>query len=242
MLLTVYGRMPVLEALADDGVAVERVLLARTARGESVEEILAAAARRGIRVQRVAPEKVTRISGNGRHDQGVVADVEAPALGELDDEVKGGTLRLLVLDGVTNPANVGMIIRTAAGAGLDGVVLPRAGSPDIGPLVLKASAGVAFRATIYRTATAAEAVARLRRAGVEVIGLRGDDAPSLFESEIPGRVALVLGNETVGVSVGVDRWVSLPMAGGVESLNVAVAAGIVAYEVMRRGDVRSLKG
>jgi len=176
-----------------------------------------------------------RVSGNGRHDQGVVADVVAPGLRELDDEIPGGRLALLVLDGVTNPANVGMIIRTVTGAGLDGVVLPRAGSPDVGPLVVKASAGVAFRARVYRSTTAAAAVDRLRGAGVEVVGLQGGSAESLFDAELPERVAFVLGNETEGVSVAVDRWVSIPMSNGVESLNVAVAAGLVAYEVSRRG-------
>jgi 23S rRNA (guanosine2251-2'-O)-methyltransferase len=231
--VTIYGRMPVLEALLDPAIRVDKVLLARTARGDSVDEIIEAARARGVAVQRVAPEKVTRVSGNGRHDQGVVADVDAPGLRELDDEIPGGRLALLVLDGVTNPANVGMVIRTATGAGLDGVVLPRAGSPDVGPLVVKASAGVAFRANVLQTPTAREAVQRLRRAGLEIVGLRaGGD--SLFDAELPDRVAFVLGNETDGVSVDVDRWVSIPMANDVESLNVAVAAGIVAYEITRR--------
>jgi 23S rRNA (guanosine2251-2'-O)-methyltransferase len=198
-----------------------------------VDEILEAARTRDVPVQWVAPEKVTRVSGNGRHDQGVVADVVAPGLRDLDEEVPGGRLALLVLDGDTNPANVGMVIRTATGAGLDGVVLPRAGSPDVGPLVVKASAGVAFRATVYRSTTAAAAVARLRGAGVEIIGLRAGGEP-LFEADLPERAAYVLGNETAGVSVDVDRWVSIPMANGVESLNVAVAAGIVSYEIARR--------
>jgi 23S rRNA (guanosine2251-2'-O)-methyltransferase len=228
MNVTVYGRMPVLEALLDPAVQVDKVLLARTARGDSVDEIVAAAKQRGV-----TPEKVTRVSGNGRHDQGVVADVEAPGLRELDDEVPGGKLALLVLDGVTNPSNVGMIVRTATGAGLDGVVLPRAGSPDVGPLVVKASAGVAFRARIYRSPTAAAAVDRLRAAGVAIVGLRaGGD--SLLGADLGERVAFVLGNETEGVSVDCDRWLSIPMANDVESLNVAVAAGIVSYELARR--------
>jgi 23S rRNA (guanosine2251-2'-O)-methyltransferase len=233
MFIVVYGRMPVLEALLDEGVRVEKVLVARTARGDSVDEILDAARQRGVVVQKVAPEKVTRVSGNGRHDQGVVADVEAPGLRELDDEVPGGRLALLVFDGVTNPANVGMIIRTATAAGLDGVVLPRAGSPDVGPLVVKASAGVAFRARVYRSATAAAAIDRLRGAGVAVVGLRAGGDP-LFGADLGERVAFVLGNETDGVSVDCDRWLSIPMHAGVESLNVAVAAGIVSYEIARR--------
>lgn len=232
MLLTIYGRMPVLEALLDEAVPVAKVLLARTAKGEVVEEIVAAARRRGVPLQKVAPEKVTRVSGNGRHDQGVVADVEAPGVRELD-EIPGGRLSLLVLDGVTNPANVGMVLRTATAAGVDGVVLPRAGVPDLGPLVIKASAGIAFRANVLQTATARDAVARLRQAGVEVIGLRTGDE-SLFDAELPERAAYVLGNETDGVSVEVDRWLSIPLANGVESLNVAVAAGLVSYEIARR--------
>lgn len=234
MFLTIYGRMPVLEALLDDAVRVDKVLLARSARGESVDDIVRAASARGVAVQRVAPEKVTRISGNGRHDQGVVADVDAPGLGELADWLPGpAACALLVLDGVTNPANVGMVVRTVTAAGLDGVVLPRAGSPDVGPLVIKASAGVAFRATVLQTATAASGVAALAAAGVEVIGLRGG-GESVFGAPLPDRVAFVLGNETDGVSVAVDRWLSIPLANDVESLNVAVAAGIVAYEVSQR--------
>lgn len=225
--------MPVLEALLDEGIPVTKVLLARTARGEVVDEIVAAARARGVTLQKVAPEKVTRVSGNGRHDQGVVADVDAPGLRELD-EIPGGPLAVLVLDGITNPANVGMVLRTATAAGLDGVVLPRAGSPDLGPLVVKASAGIALRATVLTVATAAAGVERLRAAGVEVIGLGGDAGESLLGAELPERAAYVLGSETDGVSVACDRWLSIPMANGVESLNVAVAAGLVAYEVARR--------
>lgn len=235
--VTVFGRMPVLEALRDPGVTVDRVLVARTARGESVDEIVAAARSRGVSLQRVAPEKVTRVSGNGRHDQGVVADVMAPGLLELDDwlaDRAGGRISLLVLDGVTNPANVGMVVRAVTAAGLDGLVLPRAGSPDVGPLVVKASAGVAFRATVLGTDSPTTAVDALAAAGVTTVGLRGDDAPSLFEAPLPDRAAYVLGNETAGVTVAAAEWRSIPMANGVESLNVAVAAALVAYEVARR--------
>ena len=232
MHLTIYGRMPVLEALRDPSVAVERVLVARTARGDTVDELLTAARERGITVQKVAAEKVTRVSGNGRHDQGVVAEVAAPGMADLDEWLAAGHVprHLLLLDGVTNPANVGMIVRTVTAAGLDGLVLPQAGSPDVGPLVVKASAGVAFRATILSVATAADA---LRLVDVPSIGLRAD-APSVFVGELPERALWVLGSEHDGVTVACDEWRSIPMANGVESLNVAVAAGVLAYEVARR--------
>lgn len=239
--VTLYGRLPVLEALNDERIEFDKVLIARGARGDHIEAIIEAARARRVLIRRVEPARVTRLSRNGRHDQGVVADVVMPGLGQLDEWLatrQGGPLALMVLDGVSNPANVGMIIRTAAGAGLDATVLPRAGSPDVGPLVIKASAGVALHTIVLRAATSSAAVTALRAAAVEVVGLAGGKEDTLFDAAIPDRVAFVLGNETDGITDDVarhiTRWVSLPMAGGVESLNVASAAAVVAYEVVRR--------
>jgi 23S rRNA (guanosine2251-2'-O)-methyltransferase len=240
--ITIYGRMPVLEALRDARVPIEKVLVARNARGESVDGILAAAADRGLAVQRVTPERVTRLSRNGRHDQGVVADVEAPGIVDLADWLSAAPptapARLFVLDGITNPANVGQILRVATAAGLDGVVLPRAGCPEVGPLVIKASAGVVFQARILRSATATAALDALSASGYALYGLRGTDADCLWDVEVARRAAFVLGNESEGVSgPAADRinaWVGLPLANGVESLNVASAAAAVSYELARR--------
>jgi 23S rRNA (guanosine2251-2'-O)-methyltransferase len=240
--ITVYGRMPVLEALGDESLQIDKVLLATNARGSNVDAIVAAAEQRGVAVERAPAAHVTRVSRNGRHDQGVVADVVAPRLGALEnwlaDGGDRGPWRLLLLDAVSNPANVGMIVRTATAAGLTGVVLPRAGCPDVGPLVVKASAGVAFRATILRTPTADEAAAALHGAGVTVYGLRTGGADrSVFDTEYAQRSAFVLGNETSGVSpptaAHVDEWITIPLAGGIDSLNVASAAAVLAFEVMR---------
>lgn len=236
-MITVFGRKAVLEALLDPDVAVSLVLLDRDARGDAVTAVIEAARARGVDLKRVAAGKVTRVSGNGRHDQGVVAEVDSAGPAGLDgwlEDRQEGPLALVLLDGVTTPANVGMILRAVTAAGLDGVVLPRSGSPDIGPLVVKASAGVAFRATVLAAESPADAVASLARGGVVSVGLRGGDAPDLFGSALPDRAAYVLGNETRGVTVACDEWRSIPLANGVESLNVAVAAGILAYEVARR--------
>ena len=245
--LTIYGRIPVLEALEDRVVEVDKVLVAATARGEAVDRIVALAQARGISLQRVAADRVTRVSRNGRQDQGVVADVAPPRLSTIEAWLEAGgagdaDVRLALLDGVTTPANVGMIIRTVTAAGWTAVVVPRFGVAEVGPLVVKASAGVALRAPLLRCPTAAGAVAVLREAGVYTIGLRGTDAPSLYATDIPDRAVFVFGNETEGVSpdVGalIDGWVSLPLAGGVESLNVSAAAAVVAYEVTRRRSPR----
>jgi 23S rRNA (guanosine2251-2'-O)-methyltransferase len=237
----VFGTRAVLEALVDRRVPVERLLVARTARGSAVDEVLAAARDRDVRPERVAPEKVHRASGSPHHDQGVLAEVVAEGIEPLetwlDRHRAPAPLALLLLDGVTNPANVGMVVRSAAGAGVDGTVLPRAGSPDVGPLLVRASAGVALRAPLLRCATASAAVDALAGAGVEVVGLRAGGAPSLFDGGLPPRAAYVLGNEADGVGPAVAErvhaWRSIPLAGGVESLNVAATAAVVAFEVVR---------
>jgi 23S rRNA (guanosine2251-2'-O)-methyltransferase len=243
--ITVYGRKPVLEALDDEDLAVDKVVLADDARGEPVRAILAAARARDVPVQRASAHRVKVLAGNGRHDQGVLADVVAPRMQPVDEFLAAlnssglgnDPAAVLVLDGVTNPANVGMVLRSATAAGLDGVLLPRRGVPAIDPLVVKASAGVAFRAPVLRASTAADGCAALRAAGFAVYGLEAGGA-SLLDAPLPGRVALVLGNETDGLSAPVraelDGVLAIPMQGGVESLNVASAGAVAAFELQRR--------
>jgi 23S rRNA (guanosine2251-2'-O)-methyltransferase len=232
--------MPVLEALLDPRATVRRVVIARRSQGDAIERIVDAASEGGVRVEWADPARVTRLSRNGRHDQGVVAEVDSPGLSALEDWIAGraGPVALLLLDGVTNPANVGMIIRTAAGAGLDGVVLPRAGCPELGPLVVKASAGVALSAPVLQATDAVTAATQLGAAGVELVGLARDAPESLWDAALGPRVALVLGNETSGISPAVAgaiaRWCAIPLSGGVDSLNVAAAAAVAAFELGRR--------
>lgn len=239
--ITVYGRNPVHEVLLDDTLVVDKVVIAEGARGEGIREIRSAARRRGLDVQVASPERVKKLAGNGRQDQGVFADVVAPRMRPLDAalDADGAALRtVVVLDGLTTPANVGMILRTATAAGLDGIVVPRRGVASIDPLVVKASAGVAFRAPILKAFTAGEAVAALKAHGFHVVGLDAEGDDDLFTAHLPEPVAFVLGSETAGLSPDVallvDSWVSIPMAAGVESLNVAAAGAVVCFELVRR--------
>jgi 23S rRNA (guanosine2251-2'-O)-methyltransferase len=240
--ITVYGRMPVLEVLQDVGLTVDKVVVAEGSRGESLDRIRALARRRGVEVRTATAHRVKVLAGNGKHDQGVLADVVAPRMALVEDFVQrpagGGSDAVLVLDGVSNPSNVGMILRTATAAGLAGVVLPRAGSPGVDPLVVKASAGVAYRAPILRCRAAADGVRTLKQAGWRVVGLDGGAPGDLYETQLPAATAFVLGNETEGVSQEVadlvDTWVSIPMANDVESLNVSSAAAVVCFELLRR--------
>ncbi|HEY0471971.1 MAG TPA: RNA methyltransferase, partial [Kribbella sp.] len=235
--ITIFGRKPVLEALNDPGLSVAKVVVADNATGRSLDDILRAADRAGTPVQRASPTRVQWLAGNSRHDQGVVADINAPRMTPLQNFVRDRGKRptkVFLLDGVTNPGNVGMILRTATGAGFDGVILPRAGTPHVGPLVIKASAGVAFQAPIVNAPTARAAVDVLRAAGYRIYGLSARSSESLFKAEPAPRAVFVLGGETNGISVSTDEDLRIPLHNGVESLNVAVAAAVVAFEVANR--------
>lgn len=240
--ITVYGRKPVLEVLDDPARRVARVFVAKNARGDMVERIREAARRRGVEVVVESAERVSRISRRPKQDQGVAADVEAPAMGSLAQFLDRldplANARLLALDNVTTPANVGMILRSATVLGLDGVILPRRGVPEVGPLVIKASAGYAFRTRILRCAELVDGLAEAKMAGFEVLGLSATGAVALGAWEPRERTVLVLGNETEGVSERtrplIDAWLRIPMAADNDSLNVASAAAIVAYVATTR--------
>ncbi|MDS0137358.1 MULTISPECIES: TrmH family RNA methyltransferase [unclassified Amycolatopsis] len=238
--LTVYGRKPVLEALADDGLRVDKVILADTARGPGAAEIQRAAKAAGVPVQRASAHRVKVLAGNGKQDQGVLADVVAPRMRALSAALadRRPPSRVLLLDGITTPANVGMILRTATAAGLDGVIVPRRGVAALDPLVVKASAGVAFRAPVLRCGSAREAAELLTEAGYGLYALGASARTTVFDVDLPQRAAFVLGGETAGVGpeVGelVTEWLSIPMPGDVESLNVSAAAAVVSFELVRR--------
>jgi len=239
--LTVYGRRPVLAALVD-GEPVAKVHLADNAAGRTIDEIVEAAAQRGVEVERTTAARVKRLAGNGKQDQGVAADITASGMQRLVDWLPTASERatVLVLDGITTPANVGMIIRTATAAGLDGIVVPYKGVAELGPLVVKASAGIAFRAPLLRCATAAEAVTLLRQDHFRVYGLAGEASTDLYRAEFAARSVFCLGNESEGLSPSVRKLVqapvAIPMANDVESLNVASAAAVLCFELRRRID------
>jgi 23S rRNA (guanosine2251-2'-O)-methyltransferase len=240
--LTVFGRVAVLEALGDDGLEVAQVFVATDVAKPMARQLEAAAQRRGVPVQHVGRDKVTRVSGTGKQHQGVAADVVAPNKRSLEDWLThlgpDAPAACVVLDGITTPANVGMIIRSAVGAGLDGIVVPSRGVADLGSLVIKASAGIAFQAPLLRVRTAVDAAEQLASAGFTLVALEASGSNDLWNVEFGPRTAFVLGGEHAGVSEEVmalvTRTVRIPLAEGVESLNVSAAAAIVLFEVQRR--------
>ena len=239
--VTVYGRKPALEALLDRRLTCHAVHLAGSNRPSGIiADILAAAGARDIPVQRHSREELAHISKNGRQDQGVAVDVLCPRFRSLEEYLDGlapeSPQRLLALDGITNPQNLGMIVRSATAGQIDGIIWSRKGNAALGPLVIKASAGTLYRAPLLPCPALPAALRACRDRGFEICTLAADAPSSLFGHVPPGRCIYVLGNETEGVSAAVaalaDRALSIPMNNGVESLNVAVTASLIAYAGM----------
>lgn len=235
-LITVYGRKPVLEVLRDPELKVHRLHLARSNRRDAtIAELLALAGERNLDVREHSREELARISKNGRQDQGVAADVDCPHHRDYRELLAPAPrqLQLVALDRVTNPQNLGMIIRTLCASPLDGLLLPRTGCAPLSSLVIKASAGTLFRCPLWRCEDLGKALAELAAVGVEIAALAADAPLALGAYRPPPAVVYVLGNETEGVSPAVAalarRRLAIPMANGVESLNVAVTAGLIAF-------------
>ncbi|MEL7045889.1 MAG: RNA methyltransferase [Pseudomonadota bacterium] len=241
--LTVYGRNAVLEALTDLQLECRTLHLARSNRpGAGLRELERAAITRGTAVREHSREELARISRNGRQDQGVALDVLCPRMRELesciDEDLAAPKQRLLALDGVTNPQNMGMAIRSATAAGIDGILCADRGNPRLGPLVIKASAGTVFRAPLLRCASVLEGLKMLLARDFDLYRLSAEGSLSLFDlAPVTRSAVFVLGGESEGLSDAVaqlpGRDLSIPMAEGVESLNVAVSAALLAYHVTR---------
>ena len=236
-LLTIYGRKPVLEVLTDTSIPVYRLHLAESNQSSGIlGQIIRAAEARGIEIRYHSREALSRISRNRRQDQGVAVDVDCPGYRDYRDflaESRHAPYRLIALDRITNPQNLGMIIRSVAASPIDGLLLPARGCAPISPLVIKASAGTLFKCGILRCENLEDALTALRADGAEVTVLSGSAAETLGSHTPAGNVVYVLGNETEGVDPAIDaladRRIRIAMHNGVESLNVAVTAALIAF-------------
>lgn len=237
-LLTIYGRKPVLEALEDKRVSVFRLHMAESNKRDGIiRQICELAEQRDIEIAWHDRKALSRISRNGKQDQGVAADLQLPGYrssSEINNEILKGSARCYIaLDGVNNPQNLGMIIRSVAASGIDGLILPRKGTASLSPLVIKASAGTAFQCPMYHCDELEPELKRWQQAGAEIFCLSSHAETSLYDApQRSGRI-YVLGNETDGVSAAVEklctRKMKIPMSNGVESLNVAVTAALLAF-------------
>lgn len=237
-LLTVYGRKPVLEALRDPAVKLFRLHLAESNKSAPIlDEIIAIAGEHGAEVLYHDRKGLSRISKNSKQDQGVAADLQCRGYQTLEaflDSRRSSPFRLIALDRVTNPQNLGMIIRSACAGEVEGILIPQKGGAQIDSLVIKASAGTVFRAPIIRCPSLPEALSALRERGATVCGLSSHASQTLGEFKPTSDCVYVLGNETEGVSKEsnqhCNQQLRIPMKNGVESLNVAVTAALIAFQ------------
>ncbi len=238
--LTVYGRKPVLEVLEDSSLDIAKVLLTKKAKGDIIKQIVKACTKRNVEIVWTTAEEVSRISKNPKQDQGVAADIHTP---QMDDALNfiqncNANTKLVALDGITTPSNVGMIIRTCTGLGVDGIILPIKGSSKINSFVIKASAGVVFKAVLLKCDRLTPVLKKAKENNFEIYSLSGEKGKNIYSEAFAEKAIFVLGNESFGVSESTeqltDRHFFIPMANGVESLNVACAATVVSSEIMRR--------
>ncbi len=236
--LTVYGRKAVLEVLQDATLQCHALHLADSNSEKGiVAEIKHLAESRSIPVNIHSRIELSRISKNGKQDQGVAMDIICPSFNTLEHYLSSlprrSGLRLLALDGINNPQNLGMILRSAAAGRIDGIIWSRRGNAALGPLVIKASAGTVYRAPLLLCQDLPEALSQCKAAGMAVCTLEANAQHTLFDYRNDASIVYVLGNETEGVSRAVsalaDTALAIPMRNGVESLNVAVTASLIAY-------------
>ena len=231
------GRNPIREALKS-GRPVEKLLVAQGDLSGAARDIIRMARDAGAVVQTVDRSRLDQIYPA---HQGMLAYVAAVAYRSVDDifdlaAQRGEDPFIVILDGVTDPHNLGAIIRSAECAGAHGVILPERRAAGLGPAAAKAAAGALNYLPIARVKNLNRAIDELKQRGVWVIGtaMDGEDALS---ADLTGPVALVIGSEGEGIShltlQKCDRTLTLPMKGRIESLNASVAAGILMYEIVR---------
>jgi len=182
-----------------------------------------------------SPQELSRISKNAKQDQGVAADIACPNFMTLDQLLASGkpVQRIMALDRITNPQNLGMIIRSVTASTFDALLVPKKGCAPLSPLVIKASAGTLLKAPIVQVDSLKKALEALKETGHKIYSLRLDAEDSLYSLDGSDRQTFVLGNETDGVSPEIDRLctsgLKIPMERNVESLNVAVTAALICF-------------
>lgn len=229
-------------ALGFGAEGVSALWLDRRRRDRRLAELAALARSAGVRVRQVERGELDA-GASGINHQGALAWVKAPAgrkaqdLDELLDGLDGPPL-LLVLDGVTDPHNLGACLRSADGAGVHALIAPKDKAAGLTPVAVKVASGAAESVPFVQVTNLARTLDALKERGIWLIGTAGESGQTLFDTDLTGPTALVLGSEGKGLRrltrERCDLMVRLPMQGRVESLNVSVAAGVCLYEALRQ--------
>lgn len=236
----IVGRNSVIEYLKGDGEA-DKLYIQKGDRKGSIHKIISMAKEKGIIVVEVDQAKLNQYA-EGENHQGVALlaqDYQYSSLEEIlaSAKDKGHPPFIILLDEITDPHNVGAIIRTAECVGADGVLIPKRRSATITSAVHKTSSGATSYVKVARIGNVNQTIELLKKENIWVYGAAGEASQSLWETDFSGAVCLVIGNEGEGLSrltrESCDVLVSIPMFGHVQSLNASTSASVLMYEVVR---------
>ena len=234
-IVTIYGRNAVLEVLEDETIKIHKLHFADSNRTVAqLDKMVTIAYRRKIEIAYHSKKELSRVSKNSKQDQGVALDIVLEhSLSEEEFLAQNKSFRVIALDGVQNPQNLGMIIRSCAGGDIDAIILPPNNSAQITPLVIKASAGTLFRLPIIKSKNFKRTLKNFKDQRSQLLTLSLASNKSYKDHYYTERTVFILGNETQGVSQEIEALSSdtiiIPMRRGVESLNVAVTASLLAF-------------
>lgn len=246
----IFGINPVLEKLRVSPEDVREVMMVPGRAAAALHWIEEKAKTEGLSVRYLGPRELDRIAEGARH-QGVIAKVEAYSYAIFEDMLRAlppPTQHdwVLCLDGLNDPRNFGALLRSAEGAGIRHVIVPKHRSVEVTPTVIKTSAGAAHYINVYRVPNLRHAINTLKEKGYWAVGLDAKAKQNLYEKAYPERLVIVLGSEDRGIRPLIlqecDFVVSIPMQGQMASLNVAVAGGIFFYEILRQKERSSRQG
>lgn len=225
------------------GRLITRLLMADAIElGPQLSEVVVLAGGREIPVDAVSQTELDRISHTGKH-QGVIAIVADPRYSSIEEimlfaDERGEPPLIVALDGVQDPHNFGAVARTANAAGAHGVVIPERRAAGVSPGALRASAGALEHVLVAREPSFARAVKYLGQLGLWRYGLDASGQTAIYDIDLTGPVALIVGSEGRGMTEQVakecDELISIPMQGEIASLNASVSAAIVLYEAVRQ--------
>lgn len=236
----IIGRNPVLEAIKA-GRTIDKILIKKGKYEGSVVPIIKKAKDAGIVIQEVDRAKLDALAEGGNH-QGIIAYASAHEYASVEDilrraEDAGEPPFVIICDKITDPHNLGAILRTANCTGAHGVIIPKRGSAGLNSAAMKASAGAAEYTPVAKVTNIASVIEDLKKRGVWIVGA-DMDGEEMYKIDLKGALCIVIGNEGEGLGRLVrekcDFIASIPMCGQINSLNASVAAGVLMYEALRQ--------
>ncbi len=236
----IEGRNPIAEALKS-GREIDKIIVAKGERNGSIIKIISDAKKKGIVIQEADRAKLDSLSNTKNH-QGIVAYAAAAQYVSVEDILKsakdkGENPFIVIADEITDPHNLGSLLRTANAAGAHGIIIPKRRSVGLNSVVAKTSAGAVEFTPVAKVSNIANTIDKLKKENIWVIGADMDGENTIYTQDFSGGMAIVVGSEGEGISRIVkekcDFLVQIPMFGEITSLNASVAGALMIYEVVR---------